>query len=397
MYKTGSNIEFLAEFTNAKTGATGLTVTVKIYKPDNTLLDTYDATEIGNGLYSYTLNGASVTTEGLWKAIFITEGTVDCNNIAAVQQVSNEIHQIYDMLRGPGSTNYRIKIVDEVGAVENAQVWITNVPDSLGQKVAGTFITDASGYVNGSHGVWLDTDSTIYIWVQSPIASFNNPQQWLVSNPNDTHVITGVHTAGNASPTFSELCNMLRIRLNDTDGGVYTDDEIKLAINEAYIDTQMRTDSFKMNKTINLTPGVKIYEIYPIYTIFDAKIGENHLERYSIEAMKMTSEWDDATHAQPYAYIQTAGGMISLFPIPDSNYVLELTGYGVSTPMVADLDTPFALPAGHAAKLIIERAESIARGMRPTSSNNVAVMQYKDNIWAAACDTLREQMKGIRR
>jgi len=79
-------IKFVAFFTEAKLGATGLTVTVDVYNAANTLIVTAAAaTAIGGGLYNYTLAGASTGTEGLYLAIFKTaNAAVDQQHIPSL-------------------------------------------------------------------------------------------------------------------------------------------------------------------------------------------------------------------------------------------------------------------------------------------------------------------------
>ena len=69
----GESLRFQAAYLAAGVGATGLTVTATVYSPAGTALITGDAgTEVGDGLYSYVLAGASVTTVGEYTAVFKT-------------------------------------------------------------------------------------------------------------------------------------------------------------------------------------------------------------------------------------------------------------------------------------------------------------------------------------
>lgn len=78
-------VKFLAFFVASKVGATGLTVTVDVYNPAGTKIVTAaSATEIGGGLYSYTLASGSTGTEGEYVAIFKTSGTADQQHIPAL-------------------------------------------------------------------------------------------------------------------------------------------------------------------------------------------------------------------------------------------------------------------------------------------------------------------------
>lgn len=78
-------VKFVAFFTLTKQGVTGLTVTVDVYNAAGTLIVTAAAaTEIGGGLYSYTLASGSTGTEGLYLAIFKTAGDADQQHIPSL-------------------------------------------------------------------------------------------------------------------------------------------------------------------------------------------------------------------------------------------------------------------------------------------------------------------------
>jgi hypothetical protein len=79
-------VTFRAFFVASKLGATGLAVTVDVRNPAGTLIVTGgSATEVGGGLYAYTLASGSVTTEGEYTAVFKTATTtVDQQHIAAL-------------------------------------------------------------------------------------------------------------------------------------------------------------------------------------------------------------------------------------------------------------------------------------------------------------------------
>jgi len=75
--QTSQAITFDAFYTNSKVGATGLTVTVDVYRGATLVVTAGSATEVGGGLYTYTLASGSVTTAANYRAVFKTSGTVD--------------------------------------------------------------------------------------------------------------------------------------------------------------------------------------------------------------------------------------------------------------------------------------------------------------------------------
>src|SRR5689334_17056545 len=77
-YPVGVAIGADAAFTNGGLGATGLTVTCDVYDHADTKVVTAGAcTEIGGGLYRYTLTSNLNTGLGRYRFVFKTSGTAD--------------------------------------------------------------------------------------------------------------------------------------------------------------------------------------------------------------------------------------------------------------------------------------------------------------------------------
>lgn len=78
-------IKFIAYYIASKQGKTGLTVTCDVYKNGSIIVTGASCTEIGGGLYSYTLASGSVDAEGEYLAVFKTaDSTVDQQWIPAM-------------------------------------------------------------------------------------------------------------------------------------------------------------------------------------------------------------------------------------------------------------------------------------------------------------------------
>lgn len=387
MRQTGRDLEFSAFYTESKTGKTGLTVTVDVYNPSGTKVVTgASASAIGGGLYKYTLAGASNTESGIWKALFHTEtGTVDQQDIPACWEVDNTVY-------GNGSTEYTFIIQDEVGLIAHAAVWITSTGSPTASPVAGTLYTDSDGECK----MWLDPTATVYIWVDSPTANFTNPTTWVVGTGGTTKTITGTHVTAGYGPTFAELLGMLRIRLNDVGEGNYTDTELKRCINDAYRDTQAITKCHKIVQSFAFSTGVSVYSVYPIFEPFAVEISGANINRTSVEDMSVVKPWTGDASGAPVKWMQITGSRIQLYPTPDSNGTMSVTGYAIAPDMSADGDFPYAIPAGFAAASILERAEQLARGLRPTHANNVNIASGRGQMWQGWCDAISEHVKGGR-
>lgn len=79
-----SALKFLAFYCAAGIGKTGLTVAVDVFKNDTLIVTAASATEIGDGLYRYTLASGSVDAEGEYIAVFKTaDATVDGQHIVS--------------------------------------------------------------------------------------------------------------------------------------------------------------------------------------------------------------------------------------------------------------------------------------------------------------------------
>jgi hypothetical protein len=77
-------ITFDAFFTLDGAGATGLTVTVDVYRGATKIVDNVAATEVAGGFYTYALAGASNTEKNHYRAVFKTADTVDQAHIPAL-------------------------------------------------------------------------------------------------------------------------------------------------------------------------------------------------------------------------------------------------------------------------------------------------------------------------
>jgi hypothetical protein len=85
----GNTLAFYGFFVASGVGATGLTVTIDVYRNGTQIVTGGSTTEVGGGLYRYTLAAASVTVEGEYAAIFKTTGTADQKHIPALWTVGH--------------------------------------------------------------------------------------------------------------------------------------------------------------------------------------------------------------------------------------------------------------------------------------------------------------------
>ncbi|MDZ4771075.1 MAG: hypothetical protein SGJ24_18290 [Chloroflexota bacterium] len=82
LQQTGQAIEVAVPFIASKVGKTGLTVTVDVYRGTTSLLTAQSATEVGGGIYNYTLASGNTGTAGTYYFVFKTaDTTVDRQHI----------------------------------------------------------------------------------------------------------------------------------------------------------------------------------------------------------------------------------------------------------------------------------------------------------------------------
>lgn len=85
LQQIGQALTFDVMYIESKVGKTLLTVTVDVYRNGSLIVTGGAATEVGDGLYTYTLAAGSVTVAGHYRAVFKTATTtVDQRDIAAL-------------------------------------------------------------------------------------------------------------------------------------------------------------------------------------------------------------------------------------------------------------------------------------------------------------------------
>lgn len=195
----GVALPFDAFYSTFGSGQTGLTVTVDVYKNSTKIVTAASATEVGDGLYTYTLASNLNDGEGVYKAIFKTETTtVDQMHLACAWYVGKAGVENLDASiaavptaaeidtqlsgthgsgtwgNGSGSTSTTVTVDDGVNPIDGVDVWIST--DSAGTNVVARGSTGALGTV-----VFMLDAGTYYAWKQLAGYDFTNPQSFTVS------------------------------------------------------------------------------------------------------------------------------------------------------------------------------------------------------------------------
>ena len=135
LQQTNNEIRFFSFYTAEKVGVTGLSVSLDIYGPSGSITSAVSATEVGSGLYSYTLTGTSVTATGEYVAVFKTATTsVDLQHIPSLWAVNRAGVDNLDATISSRSTATTAGIADAVW--DEALTGAThNDPTSAGRRL----------------------------------------------------------------------------------------------------------------------------------------------------------------------------------------------------------------------------------------------------------------------
>lgn len=142
-------VTFFAFFVASKVGKTGLAVTVDVYRgsDNNATVTGGSATEVGGGLYKYTLSSGSTGTESEYLAIFKTsDTTVDAKHIPALWAVGRAGVENLDATVNSRATQASVDTIDdfldtEIAAIKTRTDLIPNSPAAVGDAM--TLATNA--------------------------------------------------------------------------------------------------------------------------------------------------------------------------------------------------------------------------------------------------------------
>lgn len=165
--KKGVALTFYAFYVASKVGKTGLTVTVDVYEQTTgtPIVSGGSATEIGGGLYYYTLASGSVDASGAYIAVFKTaDSSVDQQHIPALWVTDTELLNLdaaistrlatasYTAAPSAGTVADAILDDEEVSAgvtVRQALAAAGSAADPLLNVVPGSYASGSAGYVLG--------------------------------------------------------------------------------------------------------------------------------------------------------------------------------------------------------------------------------------------------------
>lgn len=166
-----------------------------------------------------------------------------------------------------------------------------------------------------------------------------------------------------------DIVASLRTRLNDADGGAYTDAEIRSALLQALQDTEMATRS---NLTVETADTVAQQAQYTFnqFELLEVTYEGVPLTKRTLPDLIAQGYTSDIPLGTPSAYAVVSGGTITLSPVPVGIGELKVFGYSTTSSLGSSITT---VPASVVAQVVTNRAEMILRMWRPTVSGNVEI------------------------
>lgn len=176
--QAGQAVSFYAHFTDDGAGATGLTVTVDVWRDTTQIVTAGNAVELGDGLYLYTLAAGSTGAAGSYAAVFHTAGTADQTDIPALWVIGSAWVEHVD---ADVSSRNAVE-PPSVGDVADA-VWDETAADHEAAGTTGALLA-ASGsaadpllnavpgsYASGSAGAALGRIGSGQVTIVAPVAN----------------------------------------------------------------------------------------------------------------------------------------------------------------------------------------------------------------------------------
>jgi hypothetical protein len=226
-------VVFYAFFVGSKVGKTGLTVTVDVYRAGTEIVAGGNATEIGDGIYCYTLAGASVTVEGEYVAVFKTaDSTVDQQHIPAIWSVGRAgvEHLDADVADVPDA------VWDEALA-GHATAGTAGAALSAAGSAADPLLNEVPGsYASGTAGAALGRIGTADITIVSPVAD-DGAITLIYGDDYLSSDNRALDFTGTTWPVITGATIALKVRSLSFAGSVLAADECRVELTAAQVES----------------------------------------------------------------------------------------------------------------------------------------------------------------
>lgn len=152
--KSGVALTFYAFYVASKVGKTGLTVTLDVYETTSgtPIVSAGSATELGGGLYYYTLASGSVDASGAYVAVFKTaDSSVDQQHIPAIWVTDTELKNLDAAVSTRLASASYTAPLDASGTQTAAEAALTAYDAATGADVSAISVPSAAAI---SDAVW---------------------------------------------------------------------------------------------------------------------------------------------------------------------------------------------------------------------------------------------------
>jgi hypothetical protein len=180
--------------------------------------------------------------------------------------------------------------------------------------------------------------------------------------------------------TIQNLLLLLRYRLNDSDLGNYTDDELAYCIQAAYRALVVQAKCHKVRKSVALVVNQAAYDCGEIFEPVRLSVDGKALSRRELGERDCALQ--DSQAGTPEEWMHVSGSQIEVFPTPSAAGELVVEGFA-SPPEFTS--SPDALPDGYAVNALLDAAEGEARRMRamfPQNAEMAAALMQAARTWA---------------
>lgn len=187
--QSSNTLRFWAFYTNSGVRATGLTVTVDVWRNTTQIVTDAACTELGDGQYYYDLASGSVTVEGDYRAVFTTVGTVDVTDLiaawwvdkAGIERLDASISGIRDAVAAqfhfslPEVRNHKLTLVsgDDYAASIGTQISFTTDLTVLTGKTITFYIRRSDGTTLSVNGTVTSADAGYFELTRTQTLTLN--------------------------------------------------------------------------------------------------------------------------------------------------------------------------------------------------------------------------------
>jgi len=264
--KQGVALTFYAFYVASKTGKTGLTVTLDVYETTSgtPIVSAGSATELGGGLYYYTLASGSVDAAGAYVAVFKTsDSSVDQQHIPAIW-ITDTVLKNLDVAV---STRNATAPLDSTATQSAAAAALAAYDAATGADVAGISVPSAATVADAVWDEALAGHTTAGSAGQALTASGSASDPLL-------NTVPGAYASGTAGHALGRIANgQLTIVQPVLDDGFF-----RIVPGRDYLAADGMAFSFSSTSWPTLADGTTVEFIFGGETLDGARTGDQTVQ-----------------------------------------------------------------------------------------------------------------------